>query len=364
MKKWIFSNVFGRAFCLLTVVAVCAPTIAATITLPVCEVIERPDKRVATFPGRVVPISQVNVMSQVSGEILEVCFENGAMVKEGDLLYRLDSVKYEAAVKNAESKVAECKAALSYAELNYARHRKLSGTRAVSLDAVDNALSTRDSARAALAAAQADLMSARDDLRHCRIVAPITGKIGTTTMTRGNYAKAAGEPLVSIVQVSPIRVRFAISNSRLLNLFGGLSRRLRDEATLSVALANGEAYAGKGAFDYVENAADELTDTIQVYFNYENNEGLLRPGGTVTVTLASKCGEMRPAVPPAAVLQDIQGPYVWVLDEEGRAQRRSIARGDLQGDWVFVEKGLRKGERVVAEGAFKVTRGMTVEAAK
>jgi membrane fusion protein (multidrug efflux system) len=337
---------------------------AATITLPVAEVVERPDLRVSTYPGRVVPISQVNVVPQVSGEILEVCFENGALVKEGDILYRLDPVKYEAAVKNAESKVAECKANASYAELSYERHKKLLETRAVSVDAVDNALSLRDSSRAAYAAAKADLIAAKDDLAHCTIVAPISGKVGSTAMTRGNYAKAAGDPLVSIVQLSPIRVRFSISNSRLLSLFGGVSRRLREEAEASITLANGEVFKGKGLFDYVENMADEQTDTIQVFFQYENPDACLRPGGTVTVTLASKKGELRPAVPPSAVLQDIQGPYVWVLDDKNIARRRSIARGDLIGDHIFIEKGLKKGERIVADGAHKVKRGMTVEAAK
>jgi membrane fusion protein (multidrug efflux system) len=353
-----------RCFFLLAASFCTIGAVASSLILPVAEVTERADKHVSTFPGRVVPISEVYVVPQVSGEILEVCFENGAMVKEGDVLYRLDPVKYEAAVKNAESKVAECKANASYAELSYARHKKLLETRAVSVDAVDNALSLRDSSRAAYAAAKADLISAKDDLQHCTIVAPISGKIGSTTMTRGNYAKAAGEPLVSIVQVSPIRVRFSISNSRFLRLFGGLSRRLRDEAIASVTLANGNAFTGQGAFDYVENKADELTDTLQVFFQYANTDGLLRPGGTVTVTLASKTGEWRPAVPPSAILQDIQGPYVWVLDAAGTAVRRSIARGDLVGDWVFVEKGLKKGERIVADGAHKVKRGMTIEAAK
>lgn len=342
----------------------CKGAFAATVTLPVAEVVERPDMSVSTFPGRVVPIARVNVVPQVSGEILEVCFENGALVKEGDILYRLDPVKYEAAVKNAESKVAECKANASYAELSYERHKKLLETRAVSVDAVDNALSLRDSSRAAFAAAKADLVAAKDDLQHCTIVAPISGKIGSTAMTRGNYAKAAGDPLVSIVQMSPIRVRFSLSNSRFLSLFGGLSRRLKDESASSVALANGETFTGKGVFEYVENTADELTDTIQVFFQYENPEGTLRPGGTVSVTLSSKKGEMRPAVPPGAVLQDIQGPYVWVLDDRNRAVRRSVARGDLVGDWVLIEKGLKKGERIVADGAHKVKRGMTVEAAK
>ena len=337
---------------------------ATSVVLPVCEVVEKPDMSVSTYPGRVVPIAQVNVVPQVSGEILEVCFENGAMVKEGDVLYRLDPVKYSAAVKNAEAKLAECKANLSYAELSYARHKKLLETRAVSLDAVDNALSQRDSSRAAYAAAQASLISAKDNLAHCTIVAPISGKIGSTTMTRGNYAKAGENMLVTIVQVSPIRVCFSMSNRRFLDLFSGLTRRLREESMASVFLANGMPYAGKGNFDYVENTADQLTDTIQVYYQYENKEGLLRPAGTISVTLASKKGAMRPAVPPTAILQDIQGPYVWVLDKENRAERRSVARGDLSGDWVMIEKGVKVGERIVADGAHKAKRGMTIEAAK
>lgn len=337
---------------------------ASEVTVPVYEVVNRPLKVETRLPGRVVPISRVDVVPQVSGEILEVCFENGAIVNEGDTLYRLDPVKYAAAVKNAEAKVQECKANVAYAEQSYNRHKRLLETRAVSLDAVDNALSLRDSSRAAYAAAQADLVYARDNLLHCEIKAPISGKIGSTAMTRGNYAKAGDAPLVSIVQLSPIRVRFSLSNRRFLNLFGGLSRRLREESIASVALANGEAHTGKGAFDYVENTADELTDTIQVFFQYENPDATLRPGGTVTVMLGSKKGEMMPTVPPSAILQDVQGPYVWVLDENNIASRRSVARGDLVGDWVFIEKGVKAGEIIVADGAHKVKRGMTVKAAK
>ena len=337
---------------------------AAEVTLPVYEVVNRPLKVETRLPGRVVPISKVDVVPQVSGEILEVCFENGALVNEGDTLYKLDPVKYAAAVKNAEAKAQECKANVAYAEQSYNRHKRLLETRAVSLDAVDNALSQRDSSRAAYAAAQADLVYARDNLLHCEIKAPISGKIGSTAMTRGNYAKAGDAPLVSIIQISPIRIRFSLSNRRFLSLFGGMSSRLRDESTAKIFLANGQEHSGKGAFEYVENTADELTDTIQIYFQFENPDTTLRPGGTVTVVLGSKKGEMMPAVPPSAIMQDVQGPYVWVLDENNVAVRRSIARGDLVGDWVFIEKGLKEGERIVANGAHKVKRGMTVKAAK
>lgn len=333
------------------------------VTLPVTEVKNVADRPTRTYPGRVVPVAQVNVIPQVSGEILDVAFENGSVVKKGDMLYRLDPVKYEAAVKNAEAKVAECTATLSYAERNFTRHQNLVQTRAVSQDAVDNALSTRDSARAALEAAKADLVSARDDLRHCRILAPITGKIGTTQYTAGNYLQKGQGTLVSLIQYRPIRVRFSVSNRDFLEMFGGDTKRFREEGGLALTLADGSEYAEEGVVEYSENSADEQTDTIQIYALYPNANVGLRPGGTVSVSLTPKNGVLRPAIPPTAVLQDVQGPYVWVVAEDGTPSRRYIARGNIEGDWQFVEKGLRVGERIVADGGHKVRKGMKVVAA-
>ena len=338
--------------------------LAAEVILPVAEVSEQPDREPSTYPGRVTPIAQVDVVPQVSGEILEVAFKNGQLVKEGDVLYRIDPVKYEAAVKNAESKLQEMKANVRYAELSYERHKKLLDTRAVSIDAVDNALSQRDSSRAALAAAQADLIAARDDLKHCTIISPIAGKAGSTAKTRGNYVTAGSQSLVTIVQLDPIRVKFSIANRDVLDLTGGEGRRRPDDIDLTLKLANGTLFDGEGAVEYVENMADERTDSMTLYAKYANPALKLVPGGTVAVTLASKKGVLRVAVPPTAILQDTQGSYVWVLDKDNLATRRSIARGDLQGDWVFVEKGLQKGERIVADGAHKAKRGMKVIPAK
>ena len=335
--------------------------LAAEIVLPVCEVVEKADPKASVYPGRVVPIAQVDVIPQVSGEIREVCFANGQAVKEGDVLYRIDPIKYEAAVKNAESKLQECKANVQYAELSYERHKKLLETRAVSLDAVDNALSQRDSSRAALAAAQADLIAARDDLNHCKIVAPISGKVGSTAKTKGNYVAAGSLTLVTIVQTDPIRVRFSVANREILNILSTNGRRHRDDLEISVTLANGAPYAGDGEVEYVDNLADEATDTLAVYAKYANAATRLVPGGVVSVSLRSKAGVKRPAIPPTAILQDTQGPYVWVLDGKGAATRRSVARGDLVGDWLFVEKGLKPGERIVADGGHRVTAGMTVK---
>ena len=340
---------------------VSALLLAVEIIVPVCEVVERPDPRVSLYPGRVVPIAQVDVIPQVSGEIREVCFANGQSVKAGDVLYRIDPIKYEAAVKNAEAKLQECKANVQYAELSYERHKKLLDTRAVSLDAVDNALSQRDSSRAAFEAAKAELVAARDDLVHCTIVAPIAGKVGTTAKTEGNYVAAGSLTLVSIVQLDPIRVRFSVSNRELLELVSSRGRRRRDDVEISVSLANGSAFDDAGEIEYVDNMADEATDSLSIYAKFANPKKQLVPGGVVSVTLRSKTGVMRPAIPPTAILQDTQGPYVWALDEKGVAQRRTVARGDLVGDWLFVEKGLKVGERIVSDGAHRVKKGMVVK---
>lgn len=337
---------------------------ADDLVLPLVQVELATDRQVKTYPGRVVPVAQVDVIPQVSGEILEVGFENGAVVKAGDLLYLLDPVKYEAAVKNAEAKVAECKAALSYAEQSYTRHRKLVGTRAVSQDAVDSALSARDSARAALAAAEADLISAKDDLRHCRITAPIAGKLGTTQYTAGNYLQKGQGTLVTLIQSAPIRVRFSISNAEFLEMFGGRTSLFRENGVVTLTLADGRTYEEDGRIEYSDNTADDQTDTIQVFALFPNAHRVLKPGSTVGVTLQSREGVKRPAVPPSAVLQDMHGSYVWVVKNGGAVERRYIVRGKTEAETQFVASGLKPGETVVADGVHKVGKKSTVRPAK
>jgi RND family efflux transporter MFP subunit len=334
------------------------------IVLPVAEVTEQKYYFESSYPARVVTIAKVDVVPQVSGEILEVCFKNGQFVKAGDVLYKLDTVKYAAAVKNAEAKVVEMKANAAYAEDSYERHKKLLETRAVSLDAVDNALSQRDSWRASYAAAQADLIAAKDDLKHCLITAPISGKIGTTNKTKGNYVSAGQQELVTIVQRDPIHVRFSVSNREFLDFQQSSEDFTLKDLGIRLKLSNGTLYGNPGFVEYVDNMADESTDTVMIYAHFDNPNGVLIPGGTVGIVCSSKKGIKRVAIPPTAILQDIQGPFVWVLDEKNVASRRTVARGDLVGDWIFIEKGLKVGERIVADGAHRVKSGDIVEEVK
>lgn len=343
----------------LTVVAILSATAAAgaSLTLPVAEVKGAVDNQSKVFPAKVAAIQHVELAPEVSGEIVEVCCGDGALVQAGTVLFRLNPLKYRSALKNAQAKVAECKAKKLYADSTYERHEKLVKTKAVSQDAVDSARASRDVAASTLEAAEAELAVAEYNLAHCEVKAPISGKIGTLRLTKGNYASPEKGALVTINQICPIRVRFAISNADFLTMFGGRATALKAKGQIDVILADGSEFGEKGEIDYTENTADESTDTLRVYAKFANAERILRPGGTVGVTLSNKDGVVKPAIPPSAVMQDVQGPYVWVIGADGAASRRSIVRGRQTGDLLFVTSGLKVGERVVTDGTHKVASG-------
>lgn len=241
MKRWITASMLS-----LAVLSLGAQSRNEALALPVEAVKEMEDFQTKKYPGRVTSIARVNFVPQVNGEILALGFKNGEIVKKGQLLYRLDPVKYEAAVKNVEAKIAEYKARITYAETNYIRNKKLSDAQAVSQDTMESSSSTLNAYKASLAAAEAELISARDDLAHCRIVAPIQGKIGSTNFTEGNYVTTTSGTLVTLIQSSPIRVRFSISNRDLLNLFGNTGT-LCSKEIVKLTLADGKEFNETGA---------------------------------------------------------------------------------------------------------------------
>ena len=335
---------------------------AATVTLPVADVTEAADPQTKTFPAKVLPMQRVDVTPEVSGDIVEVCFKDGALVKANDVLYRLMPVRYKSALKNAEARVAECKARKAFADAAYERHTKLSAG-AVSQNAVDSAKNDRETAAAALAAAEAELEVAEYNLKRCQVRTPIDGRTGTTRLTKGNIASPS-TPLVTVVQIQPIRVRFSISNADFLTMFGARGRAIAEKGEVSVTLANGTPYGEKGAIEYTENVADETTDTVRVYATFPNADYILKPYGAVGVTLRNKDGVKKCAVPPAAVMQDAEGACVWVVGKDGKAEKRRVVRGRLLGDVQFIESGLSAGERIVTDGTHKISPGDTVTPAK
>lgn len=328
------------------------------------EVLAVQDTQSRRYTGRVVSPATVSLVPRVAGEILEVGFRDGDTVQAGQMLYRIDPVRYEAAVKNARGKVVQYKAEHAYARADLARNRSLFKKQAVSRDVLESAERTEQVAYGELLlAAEADLVTAPDDLRNTRIVAPMAGRIGVTAFTAGNYVTTSSGTLVTLVRADPVRVRFGLSVRDMQAVFGS-EEELRSLGRVRVRLADGTEYGTEGRVTIVDNTAEGRTDTVLVYAELANPQSRLVPESTVVVTLYRQTDSVVPAVPPSAVQHDVQGAFVYVVQEDDRVSLRRVTLGNLVGESQAVRSGLNVHERVVTDGTHKVVDGMKVDYAR
>ena len=308
------------------------------------------------YTGQVVAQAVVNVTPRVSGEILKLGFKDGDYVKKGQMLYTIEKTQYEAAVKKAEASIAEIKANLEYAQSSYDRNERLYEVNAASKDAMENTKSALGALKAAQAAAEAALVTAQDNLKYTTITAAIDGMVGVTKYTAGNFITPSSGPILTIIQMQPIRVRFSMSTSDFLAGYGSLTA-LKKEGELSLKLADGSEYASGGKIEFLNNEANVKTDAVQVYASFPNADMKLIPGSTVTVTLSNKSAAKMPAVPPSAVMYNASETYVYVVGEGNKIERRSVELGDMTKTHQLIKSGLKTGEKVVYQGTHKVMPG-------
>ena len=322
-------------------------------------VFEEENIKARNYTGHIVSPEVVNIVTRVSGDLTKVGFTNGQEVKKGQLLYKLDPVRFEAAVKSAEARIAEIKAKLAYAESNYNRNSSLYSKQVSSKDTVENAWSTVQALKAELMIAEASLITAKDDLDNTSICAPISGKIGATNYSYGNYLTPNSGTLATIVQASPLRVTFSISTRDFLNTFGN-EANLKKDGKVNIVLADNKRYPHEGRFEFINNQANRRTDTVEINMLIDNPDRVLLSGNTVTVELARKTGKKMPAVKLSAIMYDEAGPFVYVVGADKKVAKRSVALGSMLPDKQFVVSGLKKGELVITDGTHKAMPGQEV----
>ena len=315
---------------------------------------------VRTFSGRVLSPETVAVVAQVAGEVKEVCFAEGALLRKGDVLYKIDPVKYEAAAASAKAQVAQAEANAEYARKTFDRATALFEKKVASADDLDSATSGKASAEAALDAAKAALVAAEDNLAHCTVVSPVDGKVGLNAATVGNYVSTASGPLCTIVRQDPVRVAFAPGARDYLAVFGG-EKGLRELFDVRVRLADGSAYDGEGEVEFVGNAANAATDTMPVYVRFANAGGILVPGATVKVEVKAKEAKRYVSLPLTAVVHDGDKDFVWMVGEHNMPVRRDIVVAATTASYVAIESGLEEGEEVIVRGTHKIMPGVPVE---
>lgn len=334
---------------------------ALPVTVAVQKVTEDIDLQVRRYTGQAVSPAVVQIVPRVTGELFQVGFKDGSLVKQGQLLYQLNPVQYEAAVKSAEARIAEYKAKLAYAESSYDRSSKLFDMDSVSQDELENTKSVLEAYKAGLMAAEAELTVAKDNLNNTKIVAPISGQVGVTNFTKGNYMTPSSGVMVTILQVQPIRVRFSMSTRDLLSFFDS-KEDLMKNANVKLTLANGMDYDEAGIIELVNNQANSHTDSVQVYAQFPNAKQQLIVGSTLAVTISHKDTKKYPAVSPTALMFDQQGTYVFVVDENKIPKKRYVVTGNTTETKQLITSGLAIGELVITKGTNKVREGAALTA--
>ncbi len=348
--------------------AIASNTAARNTPPPVVTVMTVTEEEInpsKTYVGRVEAIQAVDLQARVQGYLEEVKFKEGAEVNAGDILYVIEQAPYKARVDEENARVAEARASLKDAR-QYLQRLKAVQSGGVSETDLETAANKELRAEAALEEAKANLREAQIDLGYTTIKAPIAGRIGKTTLTKGNLVGPASGSLARIVQLHPIRVVYSISENHLAEM-GRNSNPDSDTETNPcppvpmIRMPNGEMYPLRGRLDFVDNQVDPDTGTIAVRAIFDNPKGFLLPGQYVTIMVSCKAGKRLPLVPQSAVQVDRKGRYVFVVDDRMRVQERRIQTGVAMGTHWAVHSGLTAGERVIIQGVQKVSPGQTVK---
>lgn len=307
--------------------------------------------------GTVQTIASVAVKSRVDAVIDKVLIRDGQSVKAGNVMFQLDNRAAHAQVLLAEANLARDQAQLANAERDVARYKPLLSKNFVSRQQFDTSSTTAKALQATVEADQAQLDNAKVQLSYYTIAAPIDGRVGMVSIKRGNSIKANDVPLVTINQIKPIYVSFALPQNDLPELRNAIGR---GPVTVRVLPQgdNGNLIDGKIAF--FDNAIDTTSGTINVRAIFPNEDERLWPGQSVNVAVLVRMDPNALVVPPAAVQVGQHGNYVFVIKPDNIAETRPITVDRTVAGRAVVSKGLRAGEKVVTDGQLRLLDGTRV----
>src|SRR5437899_4021305 len=369
------------AIALLTAGAVAIGATGATLAQPaasgppavgVVEAVKRPITETSEFLGRIEAVNRVNVVARVSAFLEKRLFNEGAEIKKGDELYRLERGPFEADLASKKALVAQLQATLENAKLTTDRALTLLGGPAGQQSTYDAAIANQRSLEAQVQSAQAQVQSSQINLDYTDIRSPIDGKIGRTAVTEGNVVSPGSGVLTTIVSQEPMYVTFPVSVRQRLELRdryvprGGINA-----VVIKLRLPDGRLYDPTGKVDFINNTIAQSTDTVTVR-GVIPNAPLHEPSTTggpvreltdgefVTVLLEGVQPVEVLAIPRAAVLSDQQGDYVFIVGPDNKAEQRRIQLGQSTPTMAAVISGLKPGDKVIVEGLQRVRPGQPI----
>ncbi|WP_375738325.1 multidrug efflux RND transporter periplasmic adaptor subunit MexE [Pseudomonas boanensis] len=330
----------------------------------VAEVIEQPLNEWDEFTGRLEAPESVEIRPRVSGYIDRVAFDEGSLVKKGDLLFQIDPRPFEAEVKRLEAQLQQARAGQTRAVNEARRGERLRQSNAISAELADARASAAQEAQAAVAAIQAQLDNARLNLSFTRVTAPIDGRVSRAEITEGNLVNAGQSLLTSVVSTDKVYAYFDADERTFLKYVelarkAGADTRAASPVYMGLSSEDGNPHLGQ--LDFLDNQVNPRTGTIRGRAVFDNRDGRFTPGLYARLKLVGSETYSATLIKDVAVGTDLGKKFVLVLGNDNKVAYRAIELGPKLEGLRIVRNGLAKGEKIVVNGLQRARPGMPVE---
>jgi len=309
--------------------------------------------------GTVTPLANITVRTQINGQLIQVAFQEGQMVRQGDFLAEIDPRPYQLTLEQARGALQHDEALLKDAQLDLARYRKLVAEDSIAKQQLDTQESLVAQYEGNVQTDQAQINTAKLNLTYCHIVAPVSGRVGLRQVDQGNYVQVSdANGLVTITQLQPITVIFTLPEDNLPAVMKRLASGAELQATAFDRTQSVKLAVGK--LESVDNQIDTTTGTIKMRARFDNQDNILFPNQFVNIVLLVDTLHDATIVPSAAIQRGAPGTFVYLVKDDNTVSVKPVKLGPSQGDNVAITDGLSPGDKVVIDGADKLRDGAKI----
>ena len=311
-----------------------------------------------TAIGNVESYSTVSVKAQVAGQLLEARFEQGAFVRKGQVLFKIDEGPFQVDLDKAEAALSRDRVVAANNRVDAERYKKLYEDGIAAAQQVNSFVSAADASDALAKSDEAAVRAAQLNLGYCTITAPIDGYTGSLMVQPGNLVKASDVALVVINQINPIYVNFTVPQSYLPEVKRNMAK---GKLPVMAAVPNDTGPPEQGVLVFVDNSVDATTGTIRLRATFQNSRDRLWPGLFVSAVLRLSEQVNTTVVPAQAITTGADGQVVYVVKQNGTVESRKVVTSRTFQGAAVIDQGLRAGETVVIDGQLRLVPGSRVE---
>ena len=333
--------------------------LAKTPSVTVAEVQTEEVERQFTATARVMAKYRVEVLARISGYLTKSYFKEGDYVKANQLLFEIEPQEYEYAASKAKANLNNAQSQYDYYDKQLKRYKELVQQDYIARSDYDNILSQRDAFKAQVESAKSAYNDAERNLGYTRVKSPVNGRVGMISVTEGNYVSMNSGPLTTINSSEPMYVTFPLESKDFAELVR-IDKSANINRDVEFIFSSGEKYKYKGVQDFHDNEIDESTGTITMRATFPNPDDALIQGDFGRVIIYSKSKDNVPVVPQTATMENQEGRFVYILDEDNLPRMSYIkTMGEKNGKWI-ISSGVNAGDRIVTSGLQKVIPGNPV----